>query len=96
MSWKVPRHLTALQKIGDAQSWAIELGTSGIAPSSVPDVVLEINTFRLLPPTTPREMPAKYIPHYTVDCRTLFHHPVLKYSYTGRKDMETYYYRQAQ
>jgi hypothetical protein len=32
-------------------------------------------------------MPAKYIPHYTVDCRTLFHHSVLKYSYTGCKDM---------
>jgi hypothetical protein len=55
MPWRVPKHLTDLRKVGDSQTWVVELATGGIKPCHVPDVVLETNTFRILPPGEPRE-----------------------------------------
>jgi hypothetical protein len=87
MPWeKAPKRLTDLRKVSDAKSWVIELGMGGITPSSVPDAVLEANTFRLHSLVTLAEPKPDHIPHYTVHCRRLFHHPVLKYSYMGCKD----------
>ena len=87
------KELARNRRIGDKHTWSIELGTAGVEKPSIPDGVLESNTFQLFvdaPSSGEEGVESRYVLGYT-DPR--FQHPVLKYTYLGLEAPEpmTYY-----
>jgi hypothetical protein len=77
--------LDSIRRIGDEHTWSIDLDTTGVTPSTVPDAVLESTTFQLelneSGPTT----------RYRVAAATFLTHPVLKYRHTTAGNAEDVY-----
>ncbi|KAF2872834.1 hypothetical protein BDV95DRAFT_605425 [Massariosphaeria phaeospora] len=69
--------MTCLRRVGDKRTWMMELDTTGITASDVPDSVLEVTTFKLKAHQS--ESPRK-LSHYRIKS-VVFDHPVLKHRY---------------
>jgi hypothetical protein len=68
--------LDFIQRIGDEHTWFIDLDTTGVTPSTVPDAVLESTTFQLGIDDSGSAT------RYKMAVATFLAHPVLKYRYT--------------
>lgn len=79
------------RRIGDEHTWITELVTTGVAPSSTPDVVLESTTFTTKETTVAAPGTPYYLHCYTVEVPYILDHPVLHHSYTFPKsNMENF------
>jgi hypothetical protein len=81
------RELARRRRIGDKNTWVINMDTQGLKTPEVPDAVLESTTFRLVVASDGGEDGGK-ASRYSIRCDDSLNYPVLRYRYVTLNDLD--------